>query len=393
MRHSSPCMLTLSSFLEKTCGLPPLIIRSLGVSPQAATAAAGHEPRRFTDATAAAGPVKEPPRPRAPPRRGATQTEFVDVPKAPRPQRRSERGIISADSPSGSSVTALSSDDDSPEDRAADRSGIVASSRQRATASSSSPSVRPDPAQTTRVRVMGKEALGKRGRHPWAPMLRRGLRCASRAEAEALLASFTVEPLADADGSLAWSPKPINAPIFTITRPRPDLAAAASSAGDTALASASADATKIERYRPISRLGTGSFGSVVLYIGDRGGPPLAVKSVYAGHAEKSGTTEEEFASLRRDFQEVASSIAIDEAPPSECGAVICSRLALEASRLGEIDLWGRDPFAWTVLLMEPWEGSLLDFGAPFLRRGTGTHAPPALRSFAALLLPFARWPA
>lgn len=323
--------------------------------------------RRATDATLLAG-VETPPCQNAAPRRATTVTDLAGN-EGPKPPRRGPRpsdtrnpsAVSFADS--FSTVGAMS-DDGCPTGVLTPTDGEGTSSRpsdgnfspfQRSSVASATSIATTSSADTTgciRVRVTGKEALGKRGRHAWAPMLRKGLRCETRPESEALLASFTVEPVLDSDGGLAWAPKPINAPIFSVSRPRPDLAVATDAAG----------AVRVERYRPISRLGTGSFGSVVLYIGDRGGPPLAVKSVYAGHAEKRGMTKKEFAQLRRDFQEVASSNAVADAaaalaekPEEEtdglAGAIICSRLALEATRLGEVDLWGRDPHAWTVLLM------------------------------------------
>lgn len=103
-----------------------------------------------------------------------------------------------------------------------------------------------------------------------------------------------------------------------------------------------------ERYSRVSTAGRGAFGCVGIFVGEKGGPPVAVKTIHAGpvQVERDGVGLDEMDLAGHKFLENNSRGA--RAP------CVASRVVLAATGKGPKD----SPGTWTVCVMEPCEGAL-----------------------------------
>lgn len=194
------------------------------------------------------------------------------------------------------------------------------------------------------------------------------------AAALALVRSVSVSPELDPDGRIAWGTSAgLDAPIMRVVRQH----------------HSPADPRDPEPYFPTALLGSGSFGSVVLYSGTRGGPSLALKNIHLGCADEPKPAdrpgdrpaadraaadrrreERRLAETRGDRGELqAHALLADRlagcssaGPVAEAAAAcVSSAVGLRGARLARAKLGRRDPRAWTAAVMEPCDGTLADF--------------------------------
>lgn len=104
-------------------------------------------------------------------------------------------------------------------------------------------------------------------------------------------------------------------------------------------------------YLPTRVLGSGTFGSAVLYepLGGSPGGALVVKSIYAGDDDG---TEDPFRYDTQELEMIGRGLR---------AGVVEASVALRATRCGSAALKRKDPESWTVVVMDKWDGTLADF--------------------------------